>query len=250
MAVILEVSLRKKYLWVSAKRTQGKTAYSSSRSFAGRTDSSGLRLHYRPAQPRHHDVGILTTGVKPGYVDYNIPPRAPQFHTYGTCNTTVFPQVWDASRMRDDLTNTPSVDCLCFMSQPIKPIPDLHVFAVMLHTHLAGRKVRAAHYRWETWWVFLSLVSFRLLGSSPAWLGLFSDGFVTVVLVFCRKGQQIDFFLADENYDFDFQQTVRLGSFRTIKQVCPNCFHSCISYTRVGLQCSVTYLKHLNVVCS
>lgn len=35
------------------------------------------------------------------------------------------------------------------MSQHVKPIPDLQVFAVLLHTHLAGRKVRAAHYRWE-----------------------------------------------------------------------------------------------------
>lgn len=34
------------------------------------------------------------------------------------------------------------------LSQHVKPIPDLQVFAVLLHTHLAGRKIRAAHYRW------------------------------------------------------------------------------------------------------
>lgn len=67
---------------------------------AGRTDSSGLRFYHRPAQPGQHDVGTLTTGVQPGYVDYNIPPKAAHFRTYGVCNTTVFPQVWDGSQRR------------------------------------------------------------------------------------------------------------------------------------------------------
>lgn len=68
---------------------------------AGRTDSSGLRLYHRPVQPGQHDVGILTSGVTPGYVNYNIPPKAAQFHSYGVCNTSVFPQVWDGSQSRD-----------------------------------------------------------------------------------------------------------------------------------------------------
>lgn len=134
---------------------------------AGRTDSSGLRLHHRPAQPGQHDVGTLTTGVQPGYVDYNIPPKAAHFRTYGVCNTTVFPQVWDGSQRRADFKSPPSVDGLFSpTSQHVKPIPDLQVFAVMPHTHLVGRKVRAAHYRWE------SCVS-ELNGpvsSNPAWL--------------------------------------------------------------------------------
>lgn len=33
--------------------------------------------------------------------------------------------------------------------QLIDPVPDLQMFAVLLHTHVAGRKVRAAQYRYE-----------------------------------------------------------------------------------------------------
>lgn len=118
---------------------------------AGRTDSSGLRFYHRPAQPGQHDVGILTTGVRPGYVKYNIPPKAAQFHSYGVCNTSVFPQVWDADQRSRDKRLQRLLTLFLSMSQHVKPVPDLQVFAVLLHTHLAGRKVRAAHYRWERW---------------------------------------------------------------------------------------------------
>ncbi|XP_063351424.1 DBH-like monooxygenase protein 2 homolog [Pelmatolapia mariae] len=119
----------------------------------GIKDSSGLRLHYT-AKLRQHDVGIMTTGVLPGIVKYDIPPKANQFHTYGMCNTAYF-------------------------SMFLNPVPDLQVFAVLLHTHLAGTKVRVGHFRNE---------------------------------------QQIDFLGIDENYNFDLQQTVSLGSIKTIKQ--------------------------------
>ncbi|XP_030626621.1 DBH-like monooxygenase protein 2 homolog [Chanos chanos] len=56
---------------------------------------------------------------------------------------------------------------------------DLQVFAAFLHTHLAGRKVRVGHY---------------------------------------RDGKQIDFLAYDENYDFEYQQVVNLGTTKTIKQ--------------------------------
>lgn len=70
----------------------------------------------------------------------------------------------------------------------------------------------------------LSPASFRrLLGSNPPLPPVLSDGFVTAALLFCRNGQQIDFLLVDENYNFELQQTVRLGNIRTIKQVDPNC---------------------------
>uniref|UniRef100_A0A3B4FNQ8 Monooxygenase DBH like 1 n=1 Tax=Pundamilia nyererei TaxID=303518 RepID=A0A3B4FNQ8_9CICH len=119
----------------------------------GIKDSSGLRLHYT-AKLRQHDVGIMTTGVLPGRMKYDIPPKANQFHTYGICNTAYF-------------------------SKFLNPVPDLQVFAVFLHTHLAGTKVRAGHFRNE---------------------------------------RQIDFLGIDENYNFDLQQAVSLGSIKTIKQ--------------------------------
>ncbi|KAK5903563.1 hypothetical protein CgunFtcFv8_007333 [Champsocephalus gunnari] len=128
--------------------------YNNPRKEAGRTDSSGLRLHYT-AQLRQHDAGIMTTGVSPWTsLAYNIPPKAPEFHTYGVCNTTLF-------------------------SELLNPVPELQLFAVMLHTHLAGRKIRVVHY---------------------------------------RNGTQTGFLALDEDYDFGLQQTVNLGHITTVKQ--------------------------------
>ncbi|XP_044024444.1 DBH-like monooxygenase protein 2 homolog isoform X2 [Siniperca chuatsi] len=144
--------------------------YNNPNTEAGRTDSSGLRLYYT-AQLRQHDVGILSTGLLPlDHLQYNIPPKATQFHTYGVCNTTVF-------------------------SQLVNPMPDLQVFAVLLHTHLAGRKVRVGHY---------------------------------------RNGKQIDFVGLDENYNFEMQQIINLGNIKTIKQgdeIVVECTYSTINRT-------------------
>ncbi|XP_047429214.1 DBH-like monooxygenase protein 2 homolog [Mugil cephalus] len=119
----------------------------------GITDSSGLKLYYT-SQLRQHDVGILTTGVLSlGGLQYSIPPKAKQFHTYGICKTAHF-------------------------SQFVKPVPNLEVFAVLLHTHLAGRKVRVGHF---------------------------------------RNGKLVDFLGLNENYDFEMQQIVTLGSIKTIQ---------------------------------
>ncbi|XP_077367206.1 DBH-like monooxygenase protein 2 homolog isoform X2 [Festucalex cinctus] len=127
--------------------------YSNTNNQSGRTDSSGLRLHYTD-RLRPHDVGILSTGVTPfGRVAYDIPPRARKFRTYGVCNTTLFSQMMD-------------------------PVPDLHVFAVMMHTHTAGRKVRVGHF---------------------------------------RNGEQLGFLAANLNYDFNLQEITRLGSVKTVK---------------------------------
>ncbi|KAM9798325.1 DBH-like monooxygenase protein 2 homolog [Neosynchiropus ocellatus] len=87
----------------------------------GWTDSSGIRL-YTTAILRQHDAAILTTGIQPfGLIDYNIPKGAEHFRSYGMCNTSLFPQL-------------------------IENVPVLNVFGVMLHTHLAGRKVRVGHF--------------------------------------------------------------------------------------------------------
>ncbi|KAI3363745.1 hypothetical protein L3Q82_001359 [Scortum barcoo] len=129
--------------------------YNNPNSESGRTDSSGVRLYYTD-QLRQYDVGILTTGLLPSnHLTYNIPPKATLFHTYGMCNTTVF-------------------------SQFMNPVPDLQVFAVLLHTHLVGRKVRIGHY---------------------------------------RNGEQIGFLGMDENYNFEMQQIINLGNIKTIKHM-------------------------------
>ncbi|XP_056150518.1 DBH-like monooxygenase protein 2 homolog [Lampris incognitus] len=129
--------------------------YNNPTSKAGRRDSSGLKLYYT-AKLRQHDVNILMTGllVAP-YPHYQIPPGTAQFHTYGVCHTTAFSKFVE------------------------EPVPDLQVFAVSMHTHLAGRRVRVGHF---------------------------------------RNGTQIDFMSLDENYNFEMQQITALGSIKTLKQ--------------------------------
>ncbi|XP_019727004.1 DBH-like monooxygenase protein 2 homolog isoform X2 [Hippocampus comes] len=127
--------------------------YSNLNNVSGRIDSSGLKLHYTD-QLRPHDVGILSTGVSPSrHIDYDIPPRATKFRTYGVCNTSL-------------------------ISQIVNPVPDLQVFAVMMHTHTAGREIRVGHF---------------------------------------RNGEQLGFLAMNLNYDFNLQEITRLGSIKTIK---------------------------------
>ncbi|XP_068433572.1 DBH-like monooxygenase protein 2 homolog [Clinocottus analis] len=151
--------------------------YNNPNNLTGMTDSSGLRLYYNTAQPRD-EVGILTTGILPhGMLNYNIPPKANQFHTYGVCNTSL-------------------------LSQLLDPVPELQVFAVLLHTHLAGRKIRVGHY---------------------------------------RNGQQIDFLALNEQYNFEIQQFASLGSIKNIKpgdEIAVECTYNTIdrtNVTRMGL---------------
>ncbi|XP_052441666.1 DBH-like monooxygenase protein 2 homolog [Carassius gibelio] len=125
--------------------------YNNANKSKGRVDNSGLRF-YHTSELRQHDAGVLGTGlvVAPGYA---IPPKAKSFLTYGLCDTAEIPKVLE----------TPT---------------DLQVFSVMLHTHLAGRKVRVGHFRGE---------------------------------------KQIDFLAADENYDFEYQDVTNLGKTKTVK---------------------------------
>ncbi|XP_026113971.1 DBH-like monooxygenase protein 2 homolog [Carassius auratus] len=125
--------------------------YNNLNKSAGRVDNSGLRF-YHTSELRQHDAAVLGTGlaVTPGYA---IPPKAKSFLTYGLCDTAYIPEV----------LQTPH---------------DLQVFSAMLHTHLAGRKVRVGHF---------------------------------------RGGKQIDFLAVDENYDFEYQEVTNLGKTKTVK---------------------------------
>ncbi|XP_026113970.1 DBH-like monooxygenase protein 2 homolog [Carassius auratus] len=125
--------------------------YNNPNKSAGRVDNSGLRFYYT-SELRQHDAAVLGTGlaVNPGYA---IPPKAKSFLTYGLCDTAYIPEV----------LQTPH---------------DLQVFSAMLHTHLAGRKVRVGHF---------------------------------------RGGKQIDLLAVDENYDFEYQDVMNLGKTKTVK---------------------------------
>uniref|UniRef100_A0A8C1KQA8 Monooxygenase, DBH-like 1, like n=1 Tax=Cyprinus carpio TaxID=7962 RepID=A0A8C1KQA8_CYPCA len=125
--------------------------YNNANKSTGRVDNSGLRF-YHTTELRQHDAAVLGAGlvIAPWYA---IPPKAKSFLTYGMCDTAYFPKVLE----------TPH---------------DLQVFSVMLHTHLAGRKVRVGHFRGE---------------------------------------KQIDFLAVDENYDFEYQDVTNLGKTKTVK---------------------------------
>ncbi|XP_012948541.3 putative DBH-like monooxygenase protein 2 isoform X2 [Anas acuta] len=97
--------------------------YSNFDLVSGLIDSSGVRIYYTP-EVRKYDVGILQTGIFTFPVHF-IPPGAESYRSYGLCNSSQF----------DEMNGT--------------PVPDLHVFAYLLHTHLAGRGVKVAQYRNE-----------------------------------------------------------------------------------------------------
>ncbi|XP_009574381.1 PREDICTED: putative DBH-like monooxygenase protein 2 [Fulmarus glacialis] len=82
--------------------------YSNFDLLPGLIDSSGVRIYYTP-ELRKHDVGILQTGI------FSFP--------YGFCNSSQF----------DEMNGM--------------AVPDMHVFAYLLHTHLAGRGLKAVQYR-------------------------------------------------------------------------------------------------------
>ncbi|XP_067274110.1 DBH-like monooxygenase protein 2 homolog [Pseudorasbora parva] len=125
--------------------------YNNPNKSAGRVDNSGLRFYYT-SELRQHDAAILTTGLAVAF-GYIIPPKAKSFLTYGLCDTAYIPKVLE----------TPH---------------DLQVFSVMMHTHLAGRKVRVGHF---------------------------------------RGGKQIDLLAVDENYNFEYQEVTNLGKTKTVQ---------------------------------
>ncbi|KAK2864314.1 hypothetical protein Q7C36_003468 [Tachysurus vachellii] len=131
--------------------------YNNPNKIAGVVDNSGLRLYYT-AQLRQYDAAVLQTGlmVTLGKL-YGIPPNISAFLTYGMCDTTYIPQI---------------------LSQSPTGAKDLQVFAAYLHTHLAGRKMRVAHF---------------------------------------RDGEQIDYLVQNEHYNFEFQQLTNLGKSKKVQ---------------------------------
>uniref|UniRef100_A0A8D0GG03 DOMON domain-containing protein n=1 Tax=Sphenodon punctatus TaxID=8508 RepID=A0A8D0GG03_SPHPU len=116
--------------------------YSNFDLIPGLIDNSGIRLYYTP-ELRPYDMGVLQTGVFTFPVHF-IPPGADDYKSYGLCNSSQFDEVNGA------------------------PVPDLHVFGYLLHTHLAGRGVKTVQY---------------------------------------RNGEQVRFICEDRMYDFTLQET-------------------------------------------
>ncbi|XP_059837559.1 DBH-like monooxygenase protein 1 homolog isoform X1 [Hypanus sabinus] len=88
----------------------------------GYVDSSGLKLIYTPVL-RKNDAGIIETGVWVSLY-HMIPPAMSSYLSQGHC----------------------SMECLHeALSQ--EKASGIHVFAVLLHSHLAGRALRIRHFR-------------------------------------------------------------------------------------------------------
>ncbi|XP_078511754.1 putative DBH-like monooxygenase protein 2 [Lissotriton helveticus] len=126
--------------------------YNNPQMLSGQKDNSGIRIHYTTVL-RIHNAGVLTTGILVEKLAF-IPPKAYAFKQTSVCKTDKFNQVVG------------------------EPIPDMQVFAVLLHTHLTGTAVQVNQY---------------------------------------RDGKQIGFLGRDMAYDFSLQETRYLPNITTIK---------------------------------
>ncbi|XP_075453452.1 DBH-like monooxygenase protein 1 isoform X1 [Ascaphus truei] len=88
----------------------------------GLIDNSGIQMFYTP-HIRKYDAGVLETGIWVSLY-HMIPPDMPVFNTEGHCTMEC---------LEEALTNE-------------KP-SGIHVFAVLLHAHLAGTAIWARHFR-------------------------------------------------------------------------------------------------------
>ncbi|XP_028653745.2 DBH-like monooxygenase protein 1 homolog [Erpetoichthys calabaricus] len=88
----------------------------------GLTDSSGLRLFYT-SELRQFDAGVLETGVWVSLY-HIIPPGVSEYLSEGHCTKECLQEVLDHE-------------------MPL----GINVFAVLLHSHLAGRSLRTRHFR-------------------------------------------------------------------------------------------------------
>ncbi|XP_068207395.1 MOXD1 homolog 2-like [Palaemon carinicauda] len=113
------------------------------------TDYSGIRIIYTP-ELRFYDAGVMSIGLDPSW-KHQIPPRQrtvlSEGHCVGECTEAALPPT------------------------------GINVFAVILHTHLLGRKVRVRH---------------------------------------IRDGRELEPIAQDNNYDFNYQEYRALTNPRTV----------------------------------
>ncbi|KAM4865747.1 DBH-like monooxygenase protein 1 [Thomomys bottae] len=118
----------------------------------GLIDSSGLRL-FHTTDIRKYDAGVIEAGLWVSLF-HTIPPGLREFHSEGHC----------------------TLECLEEALEAEKP-SGIHVFAVLLHAHLAGRGIRLRHF---------------------------------------RRGQEMKLLAYDDDFDFNFQEFQYLKEEQTI----------------------------------
>ncbi|XP_077969383.1 DBH-like monooxygenase protein 1 homolog isoform X2 [Styela clava] len=133
---------------------QLETHYDNPNLISGARDSSGIRFTYTPTL-RENDIGIMLVGCEAYGHELIIPPGAESFTSIGHCTDACLEQGLTASDV-DNVT----------------------AFSVILHSHLAGRKLRLRH---------------------------------------IRNGVELPYLANDENYDFNYQESRYLNPGVTIK---------------------------------
>ncbi|XP_049510342.1 DBH-like monooxygenase protein 1 [Panthera uncia] len=118
----------------------------------GLIDNSGLRL-FHTTDIRKYDAGVIEAGLWVSLF-HTIPPGMPEFRSEGHC----------------------TLECLEEALEAEKP-SGIHVFAVLLHAHLAGRGIRLRHF---------------------------------------RKGEELRLLAYDDDFDFNFQEFQYLKEEQTI----------------------------------
>ncbi|XP_062042756.1 DBH-like monooxygenase protein 1 [Lepus europaeus] len=118
----------------------------------GLIDNSGLRL-FHTTDIRKYDAGVIEAGLWVSLF-HTIPPGMPEFRSEGHC----------------------TLECLEEALEAEKP-SGIHVFAVLLHAHLAGRGIRLRHF---------------------------------------RKGDEMKLLAYDDDFDFNFQEFQYLKEEQTI----------------------------------
>ncbi|NWW45498.1 MOXD1 protein, partial [Pedionomus torquatus] len=138
----------------------------------GLIDNSGLRLIYTPVI-RKYDAGVIEAGLWVSLF-HNIPPDMPEFVSEGHCTLECLEEALGAERPAG-----------------------IHVFAVLLHAHLAGRAIRMRHF---------------------------------------RNGQEQKLLAYDDDFDFNFQEFQYLKEERTIlpgDNLITECHYSTVDRTHM-----------------
>ncbi|KTF74568.1 hypothetical protein cypCar_00008505 [Cyprinus carpio] len=113
----------------------------------GIVDSSGLRLYYSPSL-RRYDAGVIETGVWVSLY-HMLPPGMQDYITEGHCTQECLQEVGQHKKNDCDKKKKKKYNmCLSSCKSLDSEMPSgIHVFAVLLHAHLAGRAIRARHFR-------------------------------------------------------------------------------------------------------
>ncbi|XP_077965903.1 DBH-like monooxygenase protein 1 homolog [Styela clava] len=133
---------------------QLETYYDNPNLISGARDSSGIRFTYTSTL-RQNDIGIMLVGCYAYGLELLIPPGAESFTSIGHCNPACLKRGFAASGV-DNVT----------------------AFSVILHSHLAGKKLRLRHH---------------------------------------RNGVELPYLANEENYDFNYQESRYLNPGVTIK---------------------------------